>query len=151
MKHHGAGLRRLTGDGALVAMLLENWRDAELSDGDRVMLDPDAGVFAAAEKRVKWLRTVAAAQGAAWSPRGGVVAFARRVAARRADRPRQARDSPARRPRAAARRARRRRPTPIPRIMRTRWPSRDRLMVPPGIRALATAISRCRRRPWSSQ
>ena len=39
MKHHGAGLRRLTGDEVLVAKLLENWREAELSDADRAMLD----------------------------------------------------------------------------------------------------------------
>jgi uncharacterized peroxidase-related enzyme len=39
MKHHGAGLRKLTGDEALVAKLLENWREAEISGADRAMLD----------------------------------------------------------------------------------------------------------------
>ena len=39
MKHHGAGLRRLTNDEALVVQLLADFRQAVLSDADRAMLD----------------------------------------------------------------------------------------------------------------
>ncbi len=38
MVHHGAGLRRLTKDDALVAQLIEDWREAAISDADRAML-----------------------------------------------------------------------------------------------------------------
>jgi uncharacterized peroxidase-related enzyme len=37
--HHGAGLRRLTGDEALVAQLISDYREAALSPADRAMLD----------------------------------------------------------------------------------------------------------------
>ena len=46
---------------------------ADEACGDRVLLAPDTGVFAAAEKRVTYLRTIAAAQGAHWTPRGVVI------------------------------------------------------------------------------
>jgi uncharacterized peroxidase-related enzyme len=36
--HHGAGLRKLTGDDALVAALELDWRTAPVSDADRAML-----------------------------------------------------------------------------------------------------------------
>jgi uncharacterized peroxidase-related enzyme len=36
--HHGAGLRRLTGDEALVAALAADWRQADLASADRAML-----------------------------------------------------------------------------------------------------------------
>jgi uncharacterized peroxidase-related enzyme len=39
VKHHGAGLRKLTNDDALVASLTTDWRGAELSDADRQMLE----------------------------------------------------------------------------------------------------------------
>ena len=39
MKHHGAGLRRLTRDAALVEQLTKDYRQAELSKADRVMLE----------------------------------------------------------------------------------------------------------------
>ncbi len=39
MKHHGAGLRELTGDDSLVEALSEDYRTASLSDADRAMLD----------------------------------------------------------------------------------------------------------------
>lgn len=39
MYHHGAGLRRLTGDPALVADLSRDYREAELEPADRAMLD----------------------------------------------------------------------------------------------------------------
>jgi len=39
MKHHGAGLRRLTRDAALVEQLTKDYRQAELSTADRLMLD----------------------------------------------------------------------------------------------------------------
>ncbi len=38
MTHHGAGLRKLTGDDALVAALELDWRTAPVSDADRAML-----------------------------------------------------------------------------------------------------------------
>ena len=38
MTHHGAGLRKLTGDDALVAALEVDWRTAPVSDADRAML-----------------------------------------------------------------------------------------------------------------
>lgn len=38
MTHHGAGLRKLTGDDALVAALQGDWRTAPVSDADRAML-----------------------------------------------------------------------------------------------------------------
>jgi len=37
--HHGAGLRRLTGDDALVEQLIEDWQQAELGVEDKAMLD----------------------------------------------------------------------------------------------------------------
>ena len=37
--HHGAGLRKLTGDNALVETLLGDYRRATLSPADRAMLD----------------------------------------------------------------------------------------------------------------
>jgi uncharacterized peroxidase-related enzyme len=39
MQHHGAGLRRLTHDAALVEALLEDYRKAPLVAADRAMLD----------------------------------------------------------------------------------------------------------------
>lgn len=39
MVHHGAGLRRLTNDDALVEQLKQDYRDAGLSPADRAMLD----------------------------------------------------------------------------------------------------------------
>ena len=39
MKHHGAGLRRLTKDAALVTQLLTDFRQAQLSQQDHAMLD----------------------------------------------------------------------------------------------------------------
>ena len=39
MRHHGAGLRRLTNDEALVVQLLADFRQAALTDADRAMLD----------------------------------------------------------------------------------------------------------------
>ncbi len=39
MKHHGAGLLRLTNDPALVAQLLADFRQASLDPADRAMLD----------------------------------------------------------------------------------------------------------------
>lgn len=39
MNHHGAGLRRLTGDERLVRALARDYHDAELSPADRAMLD----------------------------------------------------------------------------------------------------------------
>jgi uncharacterized peroxidase-related enzyme len=38
VKHHGAGLRRLTGDEELVAKLTADWRAAALGSADRAML-----------------------------------------------------------------------------------------------------------------
>ncbi len=38
MTHHGAGLRKLTGDDALVAALGLDWRTAPVSPADRAML-----------------------------------------------------------------------------------------------------------------
>ncbi len=38
MKHHGAGLRKLTGDEGFVEQLKKEWRGAELDDADRAML-----------------------------------------------------------------------------------------------------------------
>ena len=38
MKHHGAGLHRLTNDQALVDGLLRDYRQVELSEADRAML-----------------------------------------------------------------------------------------------------------------
>ncbi len=38
MTHHGAGLRKLTGDDALVAALELDWRTAPISSADRAML-----------------------------------------------------------------------------------------------------------------
>ena len=38
MTHHGAGLRKLTGDDALVAALEVDWRTAPVSEADRAML-----------------------------------------------------------------------------------------------------------------
>ncbi len=38
MQHHGAGLRRLTNDNALVEQLIADWRLAPLSPADRAML-----------------------------------------------------------------------------------------------------------------
>jgi uncharacterized peroxidase-related enzyme len=39
MKHHGAGLRRLTNDAALVEQLMTDFRQAQLSSADRTMLE----------------------------------------------------------------------------------------------------------------
>lgn len=39
MQHHGAGLRRLTKDAALVDQLLQDYRQATLNPEDRLMLD----------------------------------------------------------------------------------------------------------------
>ena len=39
MVHHGAGLRRLTNDDELVEQLIEEWREAPISDADRAMLN----------------------------------------------------------------------------------------------------------------
>src|SRR5262249_24646498 len=39
MKHHGAGLRQLTKDAALVAQLMTDFRQAQLSEADRAMLE----------------------------------------------------------------------------------------------------------------
>jgi uncharacterized peroxidase-related enzyme len=39
VKHHGAGLRRLTGDEALAASLERDFRAASLGDADRAMLE----------------------------------------------------------------------------------------------------------------
>lgn len=39
MTHHGAGLRRLTRDDALVEQLITNYRQAKISHKDRAMLD----------------------------------------------------------------------------------------------------------------
>ena len=39
MKHHGAGLRHLTKDAALVDQLLRDFRKAPVSAGDRAMLE----------------------------------------------------------------------------------------------------------------
>ena len=39
MKHHGAGLLRLTDDEALVEGLIEDYRDVDLPPADRAMLD----------------------------------------------------------------------------------------------------------------
>ncbi len=39
MVHHGAGLRRLTGDGELVEQLAQDWQKAPLSMADRAMLE----------------------------------------------------------------------------------------------------------------
>ncbi len=39
MKHHGAGLRRLTNDAALVQQLLADFRQARVSEADRAMLE----------------------------------------------------------------------------------------------------------------
>ena len=38
MTHHGAGLRKLTGDDALVAALEVDWRTVPVSEADRAML-----------------------------------------------------------------------------------------------------------------
>ena len=38
MQHHGEGLRKLTGDDALVQQLKEDWKQADLSNADRAML-----------------------------------------------------------------------------------------------------------------
>ena len=38
MFHHGAGLRKLTGNEQLVEQLKQDWRQAELSEADRAML-----------------------------------------------------------------------------------------------------------------
>jgi len=38
MKHHGAGLRRLTGDAALVTQLMTDFQQARLSAADHAML-----------------------------------------------------------------------------------------------------------------
>lgn len=38
MRHHGAGLRRLTKDDALVEQLKLDWRQANLDDANRAML-----------------------------------------------------------------------------------------------------------------
>ena len=38
MKHHGAGLRKLTNDEDLAELLAENWRNAPLSSADQAML-----------------------------------------------------------------------------------------------------------------
>ena len=38
MKHHGAGLRKLTGDDELVEALQADWRRASLGQPDRAML-----------------------------------------------------------------------------------------------------------------
>lgn len=38
MKHHGAGLLRLTQDESLVAQLLTDWRGADLNTADKAML-----------------------------------------------------------------------------------------------------------------
>jgi uncharacterized peroxidase-related enzyme len=39
VQHHGAGLRKLTGDPALVDALSQDYRQADLSPADRAMLD----------------------------------------------------------------------------------------------------------------
>jgi len=39
VKHHGAGLRKLTHDETLVDALSVDWRSAKLSDADRQMLE----------------------------------------------------------------------------------------------------------------
>ncbi|MCI0892087.1 MAG: peroxidase [Chloroflexi bacterium] len=39
MKHHGAGLHKLTGNEDLVAQMTRNYKTAELSVPDRAMLD----------------------------------------------------------------------------------------------------------------
>ncbi len=39
MTHHGAGLRRLTKNDTLVAQLKQDYRQAEISESDRAMLD----------------------------------------------------------------------------------------------------------------
>ncbi len=39
MQHHGAGLRRLTGDDELVDALLKDYRTADLSGPNQAMLD----------------------------------------------------------------------------------------------------------------
>lgn len=39
MKHHGAGLRRLTGDAELVEQLKKDFRAARLGEKDRAMLE----------------------------------------------------------------------------------------------------------------
>ncbi len=39
MRHHGAGLRKLSGDPALVAALIQDYQQADLSPADRAMLD----------------------------------------------------------------------------------------------------------------
>ena len=38
MQHHGAGLRRLIKDDALVEQLQSDWRQADLDDANRAML-----------------------------------------------------------------------------------------------------------------
>ena len=38
MRHHGAGLRRLTKDDALVSQLKTDWTEADLTPADRAML-----------------------------------------------------------------------------------------------------------------
>jgi len=49
MQHHGAGLRRLTKDAALVGALLDDYRKAPLTAPDRAMLD-----YAAKLTREPW-------------------------------------------------------------------------------------------------
>ncbi len=39
MVHHGAGLRKLIGDGTLVEQLQQDWRQADISAADRAMLE----------------------------------------------------------------------------------------------------------------
>jgi uncharacterized peroxidase-related enzyme len=39
MTHHGAGLRRLTKDAALVDQLMTDFRQAQLNEADRAMLE----------------------------------------------------------------------------------------------------------------
>ena len=39
MKHHGAGLRKLTDDELLEAQLVENWRMASITKSDQAMLN----------------------------------------------------------------------------------------------------------------
>ena len=39
MTHHGAGLRRLTKDAALVDQLMTDFRQAQLGEADRTMLE----------------------------------------------------------------------------------------------------------------
>ncbi|HEY53097.1 MAG TPA: peroxidase-related enzyme [Caldilineae bacterium] len=39
MQHHGAGLRKLTGNETLVGQLIQDYRQAQISERDRAMLD----------------------------------------------------------------------------------------------------------------